>query len=328
MKSLAIRLEAIAGSEPLLCAWLRYRAGKRRRPSIARFALTAEFELHDLSDEILAGDYRHGPYDLLEVCDPKPRLIAVASPRDRVLHRALYDALAPGIDLSFLDDSFACLPGRGSHRAVLRFGEFLRKYQHVMHLDIRRYFPTVDHRILFALLARRLRDVRVARLIARILESGAELYRRPEVVAFYGEPDEHRSQGLPIGNLTSQWWGNLYLDGLDHFIKRQLEIPGYLRYMDDLVCFADHPAPLRKARQEIAGWLSQNRRLRLNPRKGHIRPTHLPQMYLGYRIDHRGHDLGPKAVRRFRRNCATLIARGERQRLRRVLASWRGSMEF
>ncbi len=210
---------------------------------------------------------------------------------------------------------------------MLRFLEFMRRYRYVMHLDIRGYFASVDHEVLLSLLRPRLRDGRITGLLETILASGADLYRRPEVEAFYGAGDELRPRGLPIGNLTSQWWGNLYLDGLDHFIKRGLKVAGYLRYMDDLVCFGEERAVLAGHRRTIAAWLEEHRRLRLNERKGHIRSTELPQTYLGYRVSRQGYDLGPRAVRRFRRQLRRLRF-GDPVRLGRVLASWKGAMAF
>ncbi len=132
---------------------------------------------------------------------------------------------------------------------------------------------------------------------------------------------------MPIGNLTSQWWGNLYLAGLDHFVKRQLKVSGYLRYMDDLVCFGDQRATLKRHRREVGAWLEEQRRLQLNERKGHIRSTELPQTYLGYRISRRGYDLGPRAVLRFRRHLRRL-AFDDPSRVRRVLVAWKGATAF
>ncbi len=327
MRSAAVSLEMIAGPETLLAAWRRYRSGKRRRPAVARFEFEAERRLLALSSALLCGTYRHGPYRLLEIRDPKPRLIAVSTVGDRVVHRSIHDALAPFFDRSFIADSYACLPGRGSHRAVLRFLELQRRYRYVMHLDVRRYFSSVDHEILASLLAPRLRDRRVTALLGSILASGAELYRRPQVEAFYGASEDDKPRGLPIGNLTSQWWGNLYLDKLDHFIKRELRVTGYLRYMDDLVCFGDHRAVLGRQRRDIAAWLVKHRRLHLNARKGHIRSTELPQTYLGYRVTRQGFDLGRRAVRRFQRQVRRLAFENPIW-LSRALASWKGAMAF
>lgn len=118
MKSFAIRLEELAAAEALLGAWRRYRAGKRRRPSVAAFELDAERRVLATSEALLAGTYRHGAYRVLPIRDPKARLIAVAAVTDRVVQRSVHDALAPRFNRSFIADSYACLPDRGSHRAV------------------------------------------------------------------------------------------------------------------------------------------------------------------------------------------------------------------
>lgn len=199
-----------------------------------------------------------------------------------------------------------------------------------MHLDIEQHFPSVDHLILLDLLAPQLRDLRVTRLLREILRSGEELYCHPLMAEFYGvnrREQRRRPRGLPIGNLTSQWWGNLYLDGCDQFIKRELGVKGYLRYMDDLVLFGEERRHLRAWRRQIGEWLWEERRLRLNLRKGHIRSTELPQSYLGHRVTRHGFDLGAKAIRRFRQQLPGLVV-GDRERLRRSLASWRGAMGF
>ena len=141
--------------------------------------------------------------------------------RDRVVHHALHRVLAPDLNRSFLDQSYACLPGRGSHRAVLRFQRELRRWRWVLALDVRHYFYRVDRAVLARLLFRKLPEPRLQRLLERVLESGADLYRDPALARWLGlEGHREPGRGLPIGNLTSQWWGNLYLDGADHFAKR------------------------------------------------------------------------------------------------------------
>jgi len=328
MRSFGIPLEAIGSPAALLAAWRSYRSGKRRRPAVAHFELRAEERLLRISDAVLAERYRHGRYRLLPICDPKPRMIAVATVADRIVHRAIYDALAPPLNRSLITDTYACLPGRGSHRAVLRFLELARRFRYVLHLDIERYFPSVDHEVLMGLLAPKLRDPRVPELLRRVLDSGRELYEQPEMVDFYGTEEEGpgRPRGLPIGNLNSQWWGNLYLSGLDHFVKRDLRAAGYLRYMDDFVCFADEPATFRSWRSEIREWLWEERRLRLKLTRGHVRSTSIGHNFLGYRVTRQGLDLGAKAIGRFRRRIAEVAATGDPEQLRRSLVAWRGAV--
>ncbi len=327
MKSLALPFEEIVSYHALRAAWQRYRPGKRMRPAVAAFEIHADRSLLYLSREMLAGSYRHNPYRLMRITDPKPRLIAVAPVRDRIVHTAIYRALAPFFNRSFIKDSYACLEGRGSHRAVLRFLTFLRSHAYLVHLDIHRYYPSVDHKTLLSLLTPKIRDRRIVALLEKILDSGWRLYRQQAVREFFqlgpltGNLEPH---GLPIGNLTSQWWGNLYLDRLDHFIKRDLKVEGYLRYMDDLVLFADDQRSLRLWRAEIGDWLALNRSLALNPKKGHIRPARHAQPYLGHAVSRSGYDLGPKAVRRFRKRRGNFPFK----KRARILAAWRGLMTW
>ena len=340
MWSVSTRLEAIAAPVALWRAWRGYRAGKRRRPAVARFELDCERHVLTLSRELLGGSYRHGRYRLLRVDDPKPRLIAVAGVRDRVVHRALYDALSPEMDRAFIADSYACIPGRGGHRAVLRFLQHMRRHRYLVHLDVHRFFPSVDHATLRALLARRVRDRRVLVVFDEVLRTGDELYRRPEVLRFFELSPTERPRGLPIGNLTSQWWGNVYMDGLDRFVKRELGVAGYCRYLDDMVLFADEASKLRGWRDDVREWLVRERRLKLKPGCGQVRPTRLPHTWLGHRVTRAGYDLGPKAIRRFRKGLRRLAASGDEGRLRRLaasgdegrlrrtLASWNGAISF
>jgi RNA-directed DNA polymerase len=316
--------EHVASAEAMLGAWREYRSGKGMRPEVAAFDLDAVRHIVGLARELLEGRYRHRPYRVLHISDPKPRLIAVASVRDRVVHTAIHQALSPFFNRSFIADSYACLPERGSHRAVLRYRELLRRHEHLVHLDVRRYFPSVDHGVLRGLVHARIRDPRLRALLDELLRSGAALYHTPVVAAFYGLDATASPRGLPIGNLTSQWWGNVYLDGLDQFVKRELKVAGYLRYMDDFALFGDSPGELRRWRTEVTAWLLEHRHLELSPKRGHIRPCKLPQTWLGHRVTRAGHDLGARAVRRFRRSLSAAAERDPAS-LERSLAAWRGA---
>jgi RNA-directed DNA polymerase len=322
MKSTAISLEEIAAQQILLESWRRYRAGKRRRPAVAGFELRGECELPNLSAQILAGTYRPRPFRLLRIADPKPRLIAVCAVRDRIVQRSTFDRIGPFFEKSAIADSFACRPGRGTHRALLRFLEFQRRHEFLLHLDIKRYFASIDHEILSALLAPKIRDPRVRQLFETILTSSAELYRRPEVIEFFGLEPSSRSRGLAIGSLTSQWWGNLYLDGFDHFVKRQLKIAGYLRYMDDFVLFGRSRSELEQAREQVRAWLGENRLLRLNEKRGHIHACTEPHLFLGRRVSRAGWDLGRKAKLRCRRKLKGHLAARNFEKFGRALDAY------
>jgi RNA-directed DNA polymerase len=195
-----------------------------------------------------------------------------------------------------------------------------------LYLDIKGYCPSVDHEILLSLLIPKIRERPVQTLLERLLISGWHLYQQDQVRHFLKlQPvnGQTRPCGLPIGNVTSQWWGNLYLNDLDHFIKRTLKVPAYLRYMDDLVCFGTDRTFLKHCRSEIRDWLAHHRRLRVNDHKAFILPARVKRVWLGYRVSREGYDLGPKAIRRFRRK---LSANTDIAMLRRQLTAWKGAM--
>ncbi len=158
----------------------------------------------------------------------KPRLISCADFRDRVVHHAICGQLAPVIEGLLIDDTYACRCGKGSHRAVLRAQAFCRRYRYHLKTDIRRYYDSVDHATLEDVLGRLLRESLLRQLLSTII-------RHPL-------PGQMPGRGLPIGNLTSQWFGNLYLDEADQWIKETRGAPGYMRYMDDLVVWSDSNA--------------------------------------------------------------------------------------
>lgn len=178
------------------------------------------------------------------------RLISAAPFRDRVVHHALCNVIEPRFERRFIFDSYANRPGKGTHRAVDRLQQFARRYRYVLRLDIVKHFPSIDHALLSAILARTLRDDDVQWLVDTIIASGAGVLDEdaPRTL-FPGDDllDLMRPRGLPIGNLTSQFWSNCYLDPFDHFVKRQLRCKGYLRYVDDLALFSDR-------KRELWGW--------------------------------------------------------------------------
>jgi RNA-directed DNA polymerase len=287
--------EALISPLNLWRAWEDFARGKRRRRAVAAFSLEADRHVFALARALREGSWRPGPYRLLRIAEPKRRLVSAAPVLDRVVHHAVYRVLAPPLNRGFLPQSYACLEGRGAHRALLRYQGELRRWRYVVTLDIERYFYSIERERLRGLLERRLREAPLRALIGCILDSGEGLYQRPDVVQWLGWAGPGApGRGLPIGNLTSQWWGNLYLDGLDHFVKRDLRIPSYQRYMDDFTLFGDDAGRLRGARDEIAAWLWSERGLRLKDAQARPARTDRAQRYLGYRVTRGGFWPGPK----------------------------------
>ncbi len=311
MKSYGNLFEKVIDFENLWRAYRRARKGKRSRPEVAAFEYRLEGELCGLREELASGTYRPGAYRHFRIIEPKPRIISAAPFRDRVVHHALYQVLEPIFEPRFIADSYACRVGKGTHRAVLRCQRFQRRFAYRLQCDVVRFFPSVDHEILASRIARRVRDSRVMDLVHAILASGADIPEESPSPVFWFPDDELftplRPRGLPIGNLTSQFWANVYLDPLDHFVKEGLRCRGYVRYCDDFILFGDSPAQLRDWRARVVECL-ERLRLRLHEGRCHIVPTHYGIPFLGFRIFRDRRLLLRRGIRRFRRRLGTLQA--------------------
>jgi len=212
------------------------------------------------------------------------------------------------------------------HQAVLAYLAALRRHAWRCHLDIAAYFPSVDLTRLESLLFRRLRDPHTRALVTQLLDAGARVYRSTQARAILGPPRPGR-RGLALGSYLSQWCGNLYLDALDHQIKRGLTIPGYLRFMDDFVLFGDDRGQLSDARAAVADWLARERGLTLNPRHGQLQPAREPGVFLGYRVSRSGVSASRKLRRRLKERVRTATRQGDGALLR-CLESYRGILLF
>lgn len=233
--------EQICSWDNLLLAWHRASLGKRGQPQTAAFEHHLEEELTRLQAGLLAGTYRPGRYHSFHIHEPKRRLISAAPFRDRVVHHALCNLIAPLFDRTFVADSYANRLGKGTHRALDRAQTLARRFAYVLPCDIRQFFPSIDHQILVDTLARTLRDPRVMNLVRLLLESGRGVLAGEYTMVWFPGDDllaAARPRGLPIGNLTSQLWANCYLNPFDHFVKRELRCAGYVRYVDDFLLFA------------------------------------------------------------------------------------------
>jgi len=260
------------------------RMGKRSKVSCASFEMNIEEELLSLREELIAKTYRPGPYREFTIYDRKPRKISAAPYRDRVVHHALCNAIEPIFERSFIHDSYACRPGKGTHKAVNRFTEYARRFRYVLKTDIRKYFPSVDHEILFAKLQRKIKCPDTLRLIGLIVNGS----NRQEEVNTYFPGDDlftpfQRKRGIPIGNLTSQFFANVYLNDLDHYAKETLGCRGYIRYVDDITVFDNDKGRLWDICQSLSDYLCRDR-LSLHPDKTFVMPVTEGIDHLGYRI--------------------------------------------
>jgi RNA-directed DNA polymerase len=267
----------------LLCAYHKAARGKRGHAYVAAFEYHLEDNLLFLQDELATFTYRPGDYTSFFIHEPKRRLISAAPFRDRVVHHALCNLIEPLFERLFCSDSYANRIGKGTHRALDRLQTFSRRYPFALQCDLKQFFPSIDHAILRGELARHISDPCVMWLVDRILESSVGVLSEVYQVVYFPDDDLFtplRPRGLSIGNLTSQFWANVYLNPFDHFIKRELGCKAYLRYVDDFLLFSEDKAVLWRWKQSIIERLS---RLRLVIHSGaHPRPVSEGIPFLGF----------------------------------------------
>ena len=270
MKSVGGLFDQMCAPENLRSAMERAARGKMDRPGVTRFVANAGSELAALEHDLRSGGYEPSRYDQFRILDPKPRRISCAPFRDRVVQHAVCCVIGPAIERRFSFDSFACREGKGTHRAVLRALEFARRFGYFCKLDVKRFFDNVDHGILLSLLGRLFREQKLLDLLTRIV--------------CHPFPGQNPGKGLPIGNLTSQWFANFYLDGADHFILDDRGVPGFIRYMDDMLLFADNKAALWGYCDALTEWLSRDRALSIKAEARLFGPCSEGIPYLGVRV--------------------------------------------
>jgi retron-type reverse transcriptase len=268
----------------LYLAWRKAARGKRGRVAAARFEYHLEDNLVTLQAELAAQTYRPGPYASFHIHEPKKRLISAAPFRDRVVHHALCNVIEPAFERSFSTDSYANRIGKGTHRALDRCQEFARRYRYVLPCDVRQCFPSIDLELLGGILRRKVRDPGILWLIGQVLASGVGvLSEEYEMVYFPGDDlfAVNRPRGLPIGNLTSQFWANCYLNAFDHFVGKELRCSAYLRYVDDFLLFADDKAQLWAWKAAIIERLARLR-LTIHEECAQVKPVTEGIPFLGF----------------------------------------------
>jgi RNA-directed DNA polymerase len=252
IKSASSLFERIYCWENLLSAWQKAARGKRSSSNAAHFEYRLADRLLVLQHELANGCYQPGTYTHFVIREPKRRLISAAPFRDRVVHHALGNIIEPAFERRFIPFSYANRVGKGTHRAIDRLKQLSQCYRYGLRLDIRQYFPSIDHEILMTALTKVLDDEAVIELCRKIISSGSGVLDAEYSMVWFDGDDllaTLRPRGLPIGNLTSQFWSNCYLHALDVFVMRQLGCNAYLRYVDDFALFSD-------SKQQLWAWKS------------------------------------------------------------------------
>jgi retron-type reverse transcriptase len=292
MKTLKHLFQRIASFENVLAAASMAAKGKGAKQPILRFFMYLEDNVWKIVSELKDKSYCPGQYTTFAIYDPKPRMISAAPFYDRVVHHALISVIGPTLESTFIDDTYANRKGKGTHRAIQRYQHYLRRYRYALKCDIRKFFPSIDHTILKSVLRRKIGCADTLWLIDTIIDHSN---RQEEHVHYFPGDDLftpfERRRGLPIGNLTSQFFANYYLGFLDHFVKESLRCKGYVRYVDDFVLFSDSKQQLWAWHDEIETCLVRLR-LVLNPKRTALYPTCEDRCFLGQRI-FRSHRLLP-----------------------------------
>ena len=265
--------EKIISLENLFLAWKEFKKGKGSKSDVQEFELNLEDNIFQLHSELKNHIYVHSPYTAFYVKDPKLRHIHKACVKDRVLHHAIFRILYPVFDRNFIFDSYSCRIGKGTHLAVDRLETFIRKLSknnhktvYALKCDVKKFFDSIDQTVLLNIIKRKIADLETIWLIENIIKS-------------FSKSDNH---GLPLGNVTSQLFANIYLNELDQYVKHTLRSKYYIRYCDDFVILRPDKNSLIELAKKIQRFLVNSLGLSLHPNKILIRNARRGIDFLGY----------------------------------------------
>lgn len=281
--------ETLYSYENIYQAYINARKNKRFRDEVLSFSYNLEENLLQISDELKNHTYKVGGYREFYVYEPKKRLIMALPFKDRVVQWAIYQLINPVFDKGYINDSFGCRVGKGTHRSVQRLYYWLKivgkkeeKYYYLK-LDISKYFYRVDHKILIDLLHKKIKDKDLLRLLETIINYDEVPFGLKLLGNVDNLSDRIHGKGMPIGNLTSQMFANLYLNELDQYCKRELGIKYFIRYMDDVIILSNNKKKLHEYKELIEQFIQDKLNLNLN-NKTAIRPISLGVEFVGYRL--------------------------------------------
>lgn len=275
---------AITAWDNLWLAFHKAARGKRRGLSAASFEHQVADRLIELQRDLRSHTYRLGAYKHFYIHEPKRRKISAAPFRDRVVHHALCNLIEPIFDRRFIPDSYANRRGKGTHRAVNRLQTYAQRYRYVLRADVVQHFPSLDHAVLRDVIGQIIHEDDVLWLIDGILASGVGVLAGEYTPVYFPGDDlfaRLRPRGLPIGNLTSQFWSNVYMNGFDWFVRRELRCPAYLRYVDDMALFSDDKAELWAWKRAIVERLA-GLRLTIHEAEAQVTPVEKGIPWLGF----------------------------------------------
>jgi retron-type reverse transcriptase len=263
-------------------AWHKVALGKSKKSSILEFYRKLDHNLASIAYDLRNECYQPSPFNYFLIKDPKERIIAASPVRDRVVQHALMNLYDQVFDRNLIFDSYACRIGKGTHKAVLRAFHFVKSSRYFLKMDVRKYFDSIDHAILKTSLAKIIKDEKALRLFYLIIDSG----------------DSLSDKGIPIGNLTSQYFANFYLSMFDHYLKEQVKAKRYIRYMDDMLFFSNNKNDINNIYTIADEYTKLKLNLTLKPRVSGSTAVGAP--FLGFLVKPTGIYLQQKTKRRYK----------------------------
>jgi RNA-directed DNA polymerase len=241
--------EKIADPDNLRLAFWKAKKGKSFKQEVLLYQTNLDKNLAQLRSDLLNNKSAVGNYRYFKIFDPKERQICAAAFSERVLHHALMNICHQNFEKFQIYDSYASRLNKGTFAALERAKVFQKKYQWFLKLDVRKYFDSIDHLILKKMLGNRFKEIKLINIFSEIIDS------------YHTNPEK----GLPIGNLTSQYFANHYLATVDHFIKEELQVKAYVRYMDDMVLWSDDKNEINNFGKRINDYMNTHLKLLLKP---------------------------------------------------------------
>ena len=310
MKRQNFLFEQICDYGNIRLAFLKAIKGNRSSRSVISFCQNTANNLAVIHNKLLAMNCGWGDYRSFTITDPKARIISTAPIEQRIMHHAIMNILQPIVERPLIDHSYACRKGKGTHAAVCYAFKQCKTKPHFLKLDIRKYFDTIDHEILKTQLHRLIKDKRVIFLLDGIIDSYETM----------------PGKGVPIGNLTSQFFANMYLAGLDHFILEELRPSAYCRYMDDFIVWGASQAQLKKIFESINNYTAKELHLSLKQPVFGKSVVGLP--FLGFLVKENGIYLMQKSKRRVKQRLSEITARLNHGRITEEKAAQRARSVF
>ena len=311
--------------ENLFRAWEEFRRDKKKKEDVVLFEKSLESEIFKLHRELANGTYKHSGYSGFYISDPKKRHIHKAIVRDRVLHHAIMGTLYPLYDKIFIHNSFSCRVNKGTHKGVEALRSMLWKASKnntrtafILKCDIQKFFDSINHDILLSILNKLIKDEQLMNLLTEVIES----YSGNRSTLF-------ERCGLPIGNLTSQLFANVYMDKFDQYVKHVLKVKHYARYTDDFVVVSESRECLLSLLPKLVEFLGKELNLKIHPKKVEIRRYTEGVDFLGYVVFPHYTKVRKRTIRRISRRIRekTVLYRSdklEKEKLEATLMSYLG----